>query len=67
MLEEILRIDTELFLYLNNLGTSSFDSFWSFLSRKEANKWFIIGSLLLGVSGSWLGGCLFWVVFLLTK
>ena len=30
------------------------------LSRKEADKWFIIGSLLLGVSGSWLGGCLFW-------
>ena len=37
MLEEILRIDTELFLYLNNLGTSSFDVFWSFLSRKEVN------------------------------
>ena len=31
-----------------------------FLSRKESNKWFIVGSLLLGVSGSWLGGCLFW-------
>ena len=30
------------------------------LSRNELNKWFIIGSLLLGVSGSWLGGCLFW-------
>ena len=30
------------------------------LSRKETNKWFIVGSLLLGVSGSWLGGCLFW-------
>ena len=30
------------------------------LSRKEADKWFIVGSLLLGVSGSWLGGCLFW-------
>ncbi len=30
------------------------------LSRKESNKWFIVGSLLLGVSGSWLGGCLFW-------
>ena len=30
------------------------------LSRKEAGKWFIVGSLLLGVSGSWLGGCLFW-------
>ena len=37
MLEEILRIDTELFINLNNLGTSSFDVFWSFLSRKEAN------------------------------
>ena len=30
------------------------------LSRKEADKWFIVSSLLLGVSGSWLGGCLFW-------
>ena len=30
------------------------------LSRKEGDKWFIVGSLLLGVSGSWLGGCLFW-------
>ena len=30
------------------------------LSRRESNKWFIVGSLLWGVSGSWLGGCLFW-------
>ena len=30
------------------------------LSRKESDKWFIVGSLLLGVSGSWLGGSLFW-------
>ena len=30
------------------------------LSRKDLNKWFIVASLLLGVSGSWLGGCLFW-------
>ncbi len=30
------------------------------LSREETDKWFIVGSLLLGVSGSWLGGCLFW-------
>ena len=30
------------------------------LSREQSNKWFIVGSLLLGVSGSWLGGCLFW-------
>ena len=31
-----------------------------FLQKKESNKWFIISSLLFGVSGSWLGGCLFW-------
>ena len=31
-----------------------------FLYKKESNKWFIISSLLFGVSGSWLGGCLFW-------
>jgi hypothetical protein len=31
-----------------------------FLNKNESNKWFIISSLLLGVAGSWLGGCLFW-------
>ena len=31
-----------------------------FLNKKESNKCFIISSLLFGVSGSWLGGCLFW-------
>ena len=46
MLEEILRIDTELFLYLNNLGTSSFDAFWSFLSRKEANNAVYLSGIL---------------------
>jgi len=30
------------------------------LNKKGSNKWFIVSSLLLGVSGSWLGGCLFW-------
>ena len=30
------------------------------LYKKKSNKWFIVSSLLLGVSGSWLGGCLFW-------
>ena len=24
------------------------------------HRWTLVGSLLLGVSGSWLGGCLFW-------
>jgi hypothetical protein len=27
------------------------------LNQKRSNKWFIVSSLLLGVSGSWLGGC----------
>ena len=30
------------------------------LFKKRSKKWFIVSSLLLGVSGSWLGGCLFW-------
>ncbi|MBO8229270.1 DUF3120 domain-containing protein [Prochlorococcus marinus str. MU1404] len=30
------------------------------LNKKQSNKWFIVSSLLYGVSGSWLGGCLFW-------
>ena len=30
------------------------------LYKKQSNKWIIVSSLLLGVSGSWLGGCLFW-------
>ena len=30
------------------------------LQKKKSNKWFIVSSLLIGVSGSWLGGCLFW-------
>ena len=30
------------------------------LNKKQSKKWFIVSSLLFGVSGSWLGGCLFW-------
>jgi len=30
------------------------------LYKKRPNKCLIVSSLLLGVSGSWLGGCLFW-------
>ncbi len=31
-----------------------------FLVQYCHEKWFRIGSLIVGVSGSWLGGCLFW-------
>ena len=37
MIEEILKLDYKLFLYLNNLGTPEFDSFWTTLSKVEAN------------------------------
>ncbi len=37
MLEEILKFDTELFIYLNNLGTSNYDYIWVYLSKVEAN------------------------------
>tara|TARA_A100001035_G_scaffold16438_1_gene11277 strand:- start:449 stop:1216 length:768 start_codon:yes stop_codon:yes gene_type:complete len=30
------------------------------LYKRKSDKWFIVSSLLIGVSGSWLGGCLFW-------
>ena len=30
------------------------------LYKKQSNQWFVVSSLLFGVSGSWLGGCLFW-------
>ena len=46
MLEEILKLDTEIFIFLNNLGTSSFDGFWTFLSRKEANIAVYLSGLL---------------------
>ncbi|MCJ7468300.1 MAG: phosphatase PAP2 family protein [Maribacter sp.] len=35
MLEELVHLDQELFLYLNNLGSPTWDGFWLFLT----NKW----------------------------
>ncbi|TYB76971.1 phosphatase PAP2 family protein [Bizionia myxarmorum] len=34
MLEQLVQLDTELFLYLNNLGTSTWDAFWMFYTTK---------------------------------
>lgn len=34
MLEQIQQLDTDLFLYLNNLGTESWDTFWMFYTTK---------------------------------
>ncbi|WP_350287476.1 phosphatase PAP2 family protein [uncultured Croceitalea sp.] len=32
-MEELIQLDKELFLYLNGLGTKSWDGFWMYLSR----------------------------------
>ena len=34
MLEELLTYDKEIFLLLNNLGTSTWDGFWMFITNK---------------------------------
>ena len=45
MIEEILNLDSELFLFLNSLGSSNFDSFWIYLSYKESNILFYLSLL----------------------
>ena len=47
MTEDILNLDTELFIYLNSLGFPLFDNFWIFLSNKEANVLFYFTLLVL--------------------
>lgn len=47
MIEKILNYDTELFLYLNNLGTTKYDKFWILLSEIETNIVFYL--LALGI------------------
>ena len=42
MIEEILKLDSDLFLYFNNLGSPYFDNFWMFLSKTEANVIFYL-------------------------
>ncbi|WP_223033917.1 phosphatase PAP2 family protein [Hanstruepera marina] len=34
MLEQLVQLDTDLFLYLNNLGTNTWDAFWMFYTTK---------------------------------
>ena len=36
-MESLIELDQELFLYLNNLGTSFFDPFWLFITNKFAS------------------------------
>jgi len=50
MIEEILKFDTELFVYLNSLGSTNFDFFWLSLSRPEANIILYLLILMLYIS-----------------
>ena len=50
MIEEILKFDTELFVYLNSLGSTNFDFFWLSLSRPEANIILYLLILMLHIS-----------------
>lgn len=53
MLEKLLQYDTELFLFLNNLGTESWDAFWMFYTHKF--NWIPFYALLLFVLYKYLG------------
>ncbi len=37
MLEQLLQYDTQLFLFLNNLGSESWDDFWRLISEKYSS------------------------------
>ena len=45
MIDTLANLDTELFLYLNNLGSKKFDAFWLFVT----NKWSSIPLYLLAL------------------
>ena len=54
MLENILEFDEALFLYLNNLGTPTWDSFWLYYTEKITHlpMMLVIAFLLFKVLGS---------------
>lgn len=45
MLEKILSLDTELFIYLNSLGSERFDGFWLLITKQS--NWIPLFALLL--------------------
>lgn len=47
MIETLNNLDTELFLYLNNLGTETFDGFWLFVTNKFSSIPIYLLALLL--------------------
>jgi len=47
MLEELLHLDKDVFLFLNGLGTASWDDFWQFISNKFSAIPFYIFLLII--------------------
>jgi undecaprenyl-diphosphatase len=53
MLEKLLSLDTELFVFLNSLGSESYDGLWSFITKQS--NWIPLFLLLLYVIFKKLG------------
>jgi len=53
MLESLLKIDRDLFVYLNSLGSEPFDNFWLFITRKIS--WVPIFAIILYLAFKRLG------------
>jgi undecaprenyl-diphosphatase len=49
MLEEIIRWDKEVFLFLNGLGSSSWDGFWMFITNKLSSIPLYVFLLVLSI------------------
>ena len=45
MLEELIHLDKELFLFLNTLGSENWDAFWMFVTRQ--GSWYPLYAVLL--------------------
>ncbi len=64
MLEEIIKYDKQLFLFLNNLGSLTWDGFWMFVTNKLNWIPLYIGLLLLSYKNLGLKKTLVLLVFI---
>ena len=56
MLEQLLQYDTQLFLFLNNLGSESWDGFWQIITEKDTSiPLYVVLLYLVWRNGSWKG------------
>lgn len=63
MLEQLLQYDTELFLFLNNLGNNSWDGFWLIITEKFSSiPLYLVLLYLIWKHFSWKGTLLVMVI-----